>query len=120
MKEVTRLVNLTPHVVRILSRYGQQVELPPASSPARCRQENLPVVRTFGSLRYKGLEIDHTVAEFGEIAGLPDPVEGTVYVVSAIVAEAAKKLGRQDVVMPGPAVRNQAGQVIACKGLQDA
>lgn len=120
MKEVKRFVNLTPHVVRILSRYGQQIELPAASNPARCRQENLPVVHTLGTLKYKGLEVDHTVAVFGEIAGLPDPVEGTVYVVSAIVAEAAKQQGRQDVVMPGPAVRNNAGQVIACRGLQEA
>lgn len=38
--------------------------------------------------------------QFGEVTGLPEPVEGTRYIVSALVLSAAKAAGRTDVVAP--------------------
>ena len=38
--------------------------------------------------------------EYGAITGLPEPVEGVRYIVSAIVLAAAKATGRTDCVAP--------------------
>lgn len=37
---------------------------------------------------------------YGDITGLPDPVAGTYYIVSALVLAAAKAKGRTDCVAP--------------------
>lgn len=37
---------------------------------------------------------------YGEIENLPEPEEGTIYIVSAMVLAAAKEKGRTDVVHP--------------------
>ena len=37
---------------------------------------------------------------YGEIENLPEPEEGTIYIVSAVVLAAAKNKGRTDVVAP--------------------
>lgn len=37
---------------------------------------------------------------YGEIENLPEPEEGTIYIVSAMVLAAAKEKGRTDVVAP--------------------
>ena len=52
---------------------------------------------------------------FGEISGLPAPVEGTVYVVSRIVAEACKN--RDDLLIVDDTVRDEDGRIIGCRAL---
>ena len=56
--------------------------------------------------------------EFGEITGLPEPEEGVVYIVSGMVAAAAKN--RTDVVAPATGhpqcVRNDQGQIVSVPG----
>ena len=37
---------------------------------------------------------------YGDITGLPDPVDGTMYIVSAMVLVAAKAAGRTDCIAP--------------------
>jgi hypothetical protein len=37
---------------------------------------------------------------FGDLVGLPEPQEGTMYIVSALVLSAAKAAGRTDCVAP--------------------
>ena len=55
--------------------------------------------------------------EFGEVTDLPDPVEGTTYIVSGMVASVAK---RPDVVSPATghpeAKRNEKGQIHSVPG----
>ena len=64
--------------------------------------------------------VEHTITReapvFGEVVDLPEPQEGTIYVVSMLVA--ARAVGRNDLVSPGRQLRNEAGQVIGCAGLQ--
>lgn len=106
-----RLINLTPHEVVILVG-GKPLRLAPSGRVARLEVaeseagvDGIPVVRT----------------QFGEITGLPDPEPETFFVTSTIVAQAAARLGRRDVVAPdtGPtAIRNEKGQVIAVRRLQ--
>jgi len=58
--------------------------------------------------------------EFGDIKGLPEPQEGVLYIVSAIVLAAGKKAGRSDLVAPATGhpscKRNEKGQPISVPG----
>ena len=57
--------------------------------------------------------------EFGGVVGMPDPINGTVYITSSIVAQYA---GRDDVVSPNTsgkfAVRGNEGNIVGCRALQ--
>jgi hypothetical protein len=59
--------------------------------------------------------IDVSVAEYGDVQGLPDPEPNTIFIVSAIVLMAVPH--RRDVFAPGPAIRNDLGLVVGCDGL---
>ena len=54
---------------------------------------------------------------FGAVEGLPAPVEGTVYIVSALVLSALEG-SRPDVVSPdtGPDAIRENGQIVAVRG----
>ena len=91
------IVNLTPHNCTIFDGADSVVAvIPPSGSLARCRQEihDLPAVEfDFGPVR-------SGVKALGEIQGLPDPQQDTIYFVSLAVAQKAWELGRTDVVCP--------------------
>jgi len=98
-------VNLTPHTVVVRTADGD-IKIEPSGRVARVavtqevigHVDAIPIVRSV----------------FGQVEGLPDPEEGTIYVVSTIVAQAVP--GRPDVVAPdtGPtAVRDDAGRIAA-------
>ena len=106
-----KLVNLTPHPV-VLIRDGGAIEIPPSGVVPRLREivedtgdtvEGVPIVR-------KG---------YGEIQGLPDPEPDTYYIVSALVAQAARArgLGRDDLLIPDDLVRDEQGRVIGARRL---
>lgn len=50
--------------------------------------------------------------EYGVVEGLPEEKEDTYYIVSSMVAQAAKD--RHDLLIPTHMVRNDAGQVLGC------
>ena len=54
---------------------------------------------------------------FGIVQDLPDPVEGTFFIVSAVVLTAAKLQGRTDCVAPATGhpqvIRNEAGHIVS-------
>ena len=52
---------------------------------------------------------------FGAVEGLPDPEEGVVWIVSRVVAEAAKE--RDDLLVTDDAVRDDQGRIIGCRAL---
>ena len=56
-----------------------------------------------------------TRVSFGAVVDLPPPVEGTIYIVSALVRSAVPN--RLDVASPGELVRDSAGAVLGCKSL---
>lgn len=51
---------------------------------------------------------------FGEVEGLPEPQEGTIFIVSALVAQALRGV-RDDLVIPDDTVRDEQGRIIGCK-----
>lgn len=107
----TMLVNTTPHPVAFHMGDGSILNLPACETPARCAQAEiaageiggLPVVRM----------------QFGAIANLPEPQEGTIFVASLIVCQAARRLGRTDVFAVARTVRDDAGRINGAQALTD-
>lgn len=99
------LKNLTPHLVTVVNDQNQVIlEVAPEETSARC------LVKREVAFLADGIQVNRNV--YGEISGLPDPVQGTWYIVSRIVAEAAK---RHDLLVPDETVRDQNGQISGCK-----
>ena len=106
------ILNLTPHIVVVLGADGTQVaELPPTGRVARVAT----TVEDAGEIA--GIPVVKT--RFGEIIDLPEPEDGTFFVVSSLLAGAAKETGRgaSDLLVPGRLIRDSAGQPIGCEKL---
>lgn len=102
-------INLTPHTINLVTDAGVKV-IPASGTIARVEQTNTLVKEVDG--------IPVVQSHWGALLDLPDPKEGTIYIVSAMVANAAKAKGRvQDVVCPGDFVRNDAGQILGARNL---
>lgn len=95
-----KIVNLTPHDITIID--GEHAGSYP--SAGLCRVADL------GLTGY---------AQRGYLVGLPEPEEGTIYVVSVIAAEMALTGYRRvdDIRVPGGQVRDDSGRIIGCCGL---
>lgn len=130
-----KLINLTPHCLNlIIDEVGSQIVIPVAGIPARVSTEServeqimLPVCPVDhpveGSYPEPGLEsggyypIPVVKITWGEIENLPDPAEGVRYIVSRIVADAAKAQGRTDCLVPDTVVRDDKGIILGCRSL---
>lgn len=100
---MAKFVNLTPHAITLV---GDFPRIEPSGSVARLTEsvEERPSIAG----------IPARAKVFGEIQGLPDPEDGTYYIVSALVAQVAWAQGRTDVVAPGDLVRDALGNVVGC------
>lgn len=116
MEKKITLVNKTPHPVTLVLD-DAKITLDPVLPIPRVSSHNV-VTANYVITDDNGVE--HTITreapEFGEVIDLPEPQEGVVYIVSMLVA--ARAVGRNDLVSPGRQLRNEAGQVIGCAGLQ--
>mgnify|MGYP000163574378 CR=1 FL=1 len=102
-----QLINLTPHKLNIVTENGT-VTVEPSGTIARCSVTNTPV-----RILPNGVTLYRTV--YGEVTGLPEEQEGTIYVVSGLVRGAVPT--RLDVASPGELIRNEEGQPVGCNGL---
>jgi len=108
------IVNLTPHTVRIVDSQDEIIREYASEGTARVKTDT----RVVGEV--DGVVIRCTV--LGAVEGLPDPDNGiTIYIVSMVVAQAAKD--RKDLVAPdtGPTALRyqdgpQKGQIIGVRG----
>jgi hypothetical protein len=100
------IVNLTPHSLNLVTANGV-VSVPPSGTVARCATTSTPAGEV------EGVPLVRTV--YGEVAGLPDPADGTLFVVSALVRSAVP--GRNDVASPGDLIRDGSGNVTGCRNL---
>lgn len=117
MEKNITLVNKTPHPITLVLEDGAKITLEPVLPTPRVSSSS---VKTASYTITDGEGTEHVITReaptFGEIVDLPEPEEGVIYVVSMLVAARAK--GRTDLVSPGRQLRNEAGQVIGCAGLQ--
>lgn len=98
--------NFTPHTITVVRTDGETIAKFQSEGIARCattRQQidaiaNIPV----------------NITRFGQVEGLPEPQADTVYIVSALVAQAVKG-NRDDVVVPDDTVRDGEGRIMGCR-----
>jgi hypothetical protein len=102
--------NLTPHALNVRKADGTFLELPPSGTVARRSVERVVVGEIDGITVY--------ASKFGPLVGLPEPTDGTVYIVSALAAQACAD--RHDVLVPGEAIRDEAGRIVGCNGFTRA
>jgi len=118
-----RLVNLTPHEISIYGDDGGLLlSVLPSGTVARVTEKvtaefTRDVAGATGPVPVRQVE----AAEF---AGIPEKEEGTVFIVSRVMADAHRAAvlagyspARHDIVCPGPAVRDEAGRQTGCTGL---
>ena len=96
------IINLTPHVVRVGGREF------PTQGLARVGQTDVPTGEVVDDI-----EIRRPV--FGAVEGLPEPSQGTIYIVSALVKAALPE--RNDLVSPGGFIRDEAGHIVGASYL---
>jgi hypothetical protein len=115
---MTRIVNLTPHLIRLA--VGNSVTEIRSSGVARLTSKEIRV----GSVDFmdgSGAVVTIPVirTEYGEITNLPAPCEGVLYVTSSLVASRAN---RPDVVSPdtGPTALRKDGDVWAVSNVRCA
>lgn len=109
---MNKLVNLTPHVINLLTNTGEVVEIEPLNdTPARVSAE----LKDCGVFEANGLIFNRTEQVFGDIINLPEAQKGTFFVVSRIVAEAAPE--RKDLAIVNDLVRDEQGLVSHARSL---
>ena len=99
-------INLTPHQIDE-QKSGLSI---PSTGIARIKVASKLVTIVDG--------VDIYYSDYiGQLEGLPEPVEGVIYIVSALALNAVPA-ERNDVVAPGDAVRDGSNRVIGCKGFR--
>jgi hypothetical protein len=104
------LINATPHAIHLVLETGYYI-LEKSGITPRVNQKSIDVE----PLEYNGLSIPTKKTEMGNLEGLPDQTENVFYIVSLLVLEAGKKLGRSDLLAPDT-FRDENGNIIGCKG----
>ena len=105
----TKLINLCPHAINVLDDAGKPVlTVQPSGELARVSQTEEVVA-------IPDLPCVVTRQTFGTVTGLPDVTPGVFLIVSRLVAAACPE--RDDLLIPGPLVRDDAGNPIGCRGL---
>ena len=106
---MTNIINLTPHTINFVDVNGNPILSVPASGQlARVSAKTVPAGVTFN-----GIPVTYT--SYGEVEGLPERQEDTVYIVSSLVA--SRVPDREDVFIPNESVRDSEGRIIGCKSL---
>ena len=106
------IINIAPS--GNICRADQQMTLV-ATYPADTKFVNL-TPHTLNVHTNEAGEIELYSAEYGNIAGLPEPSPNTVYITSGLVNAAVSD--RSDVVSPGDHVRDENGRPVGCIGFR--
>ena len=109
----TRIINLTPHTVTLVCG-NKTVDIQPSGMIARVSATSQQV----GTITIDGFDFPVVKTVFGDVQGLPEPAENTIYIVSTLVLSAAQ--GRNDLVAPntGAAIRDADGKIVGVPGFQ--
>lgn len=99
---MTRILNLTPHVIRLPG-----LTLQPTGIIPRCVEESI----SLGS--FAGVEL--VARKYGQVTDLPEPRQGVLLIVSMLVRLAHPE--REDLASPGDLVRDGEGRILGAKNL---
>lgn len=109
-----KIMNLTPHALTFISANNnmERYIVEPSGVVARvaAHTESIGAITTDD-----GFTIPLTTTVFGEVENLPSPEEGTIYVVSSLVA--GRVPDRKDVYIPNESIRDDKGRIIGCLSL---
>jgi hypothetical protein len=107
------IVNLTPHALNLMpgGPAGPTVTIPPSGQVARCAVDRVQV----DTVTVNGVSVPVNQTQFGSVSNLPDPQPDTIFVVSALVAQAVPD--RQDVFIVDDAIRDDQGRIIGARAL---
>ena len=107
------IVNLTPHDLNLMPKGpdGPVVTIPRSGQVARCTVDRVQV----DAVTVDGISVPVNQTRFGEVFDLPGPQPDTIFVVSALVAQAVPE--RQDVFIVDDAVRDDQGRIIGARAL---
>lgn len=106
------IMNLTPHAINFVTSEGESLmTVTPSGQLARVTARTI----TTGEVTVGDVTLPVTGTTYGEVEGLPEPEEGTIYIVSSLVA--SRVPDRTDVFIPNESVRDSAGRIIGCKSL---
>ena len=107
------IVNLTPHALNLMPEGpdGPTVTIPPSGQVARCATSRVQV----DTVTVDGITVPVNRTELGAVTGLPDPQPDTIFIVSAVVAQAVPN--RPDVFIVDDAVRDDQGRIIGARAL---
>ena len=107
------IVNLTPHALNFMSQGpdGPVVTIPPSGQVARCAVNRMQV----DAVIIDGVSVPVNKTQFGTVSDLPDPQPDTIYIVSAVVAQAVPD--RPDVFIVDDAIRDEQGRIIGAYAL---
>jgi hypothetical protein len=104
---MTNILNYTPHTINLNN--GTEY---PSVGVARVTTSYSEIPSNDNINFYQTL--------YGEIEGLPAPETNTLYIVSAIVLQAGKALGRTDLIAPATnhpeTIRNEKGHIVSVPG----
>jgi len=105
------IINLTPHCINVFDGDGNEISKFESMGIARADSSETVVDHLNG--------IPVVEMSYGDPIGLPDPTEGTAYIVSMLTIQAAISAGRttSDLYTTADLVRNDKGQIIGCRKL---
>lgn len=104
--------NYTPHAINIIGENNEVLAtFEPSGIIARAAQSKELVEE----LSINGMTIPVYKSTFGKVENLPNPDGETMYIVSALTAQACK--GRTDVLITDNPVRDEQGRIIGCRSL---
>ena len=102
------IINLTPHAINFVREDSSVLTIiEPRVTIARGSQSRERVSEV------NGIVVNQ--CSYGAVTGLPDPQPETIYLVSALTAQACRD--RNDVFITDDAVRNESGQIIGCRAI---
>lgn len=103
-----KIINLTPHSISFLSEDNSVLAtVEPSGTIARASQTRDRVSEV------NGIPVNR--CSYGAVTGLPDPQPETIYLVSALTAQACRD--RNDVFIMDDAVRDENGRIIGCRAI---
>ena len=103
-----QIINLTPHAINFLDSNNRPIlTVEPSGVIAPAKQ-----TRTLcGTIA--GIPVNQCA--YGTVQGLPEPAKETIYIVSAITAQACPE--REDVYIVDDSVRDETGRIIGVRAL---